>query len=234
MRSDLTSMTAVLDGFGTRTSTSDGRAAERRPVPFPDAVPVPVPEEPADADPIPVHDLEGTLRRRRSTLHYGQEPVRTGAILSLVREALGRDREDWGLDAEAGALEAFVFAFRSEGLAPGLYRVAGGESFRLAGLDELGPLENLGVQREFSTAAGIVALYADLDRSDSWAGAHGYRISASRVAMVTYDLSLRIQALGLVGTLFGGFIPSSVSHLVHSDGVSRHALLATTYAHPAS
>ncbi|MER7814504.1 tpaF [Streptomyces sp. NPDC058423] len=230
MRSDLTSMTAVLEGFTSRKSTSDGLAAERRPVPFPNAVPV----EPAvQADDLrPVHDLRDTLQRRRSTLQYAPQPVRTGVILSLLTEALLRDRDDWGLDAAAGALEGFVFAFRSEGAAPGLYRVTAEGSWHLAGLDALGPVENLGVQREFSTAAGIVAVYANLDRADTWAGSHGYRVSAGRVAMATYDLNLRIQALGLVGTLFGGFIPSSVHRLVHSDGASRHSLLATTYACP--
>ncbi|MCT4355821.1 tpaF [Streptomyces sp. Je 1-79] len=230
MRSDVTSMTAVLEGFASRTSTSDGRAAERRPVPFPDAVPVE--PDPAADDLRPVHDLRDTLRRRRSSLRYAPEPVRTGLILSLLGEVVRRDRDDWGLDAAAGPLEGFVFALRSEDEAPGLYRVTAEGSWHLAGLDALGPVENLGVQREFSTAAGIVALYANLDQADTWAGAHGYRVSASRVAMATYDLNFRIQALGLVGTLFGGFIPSSVHRLVHSDGASRHSLLATTYARP--
>ncbi|MFF9017602.1 tpaF [Streptomyces sp. NPDC014870] len=230
MRSDLTSMTAVLEGFGSRSSTSDGRAAERRPVEFPQAVPV----EPAvEAGELrPVHDLRETLDRRRSSLHYAPRPVRTAVVLSLLGEVIRRDRTDWGLDAEAGPLEGFVFALRSEGVPPGLYRVTAEGSWHLAGLDAIGPLENLGVQREFATAAGIVAMYADLDQADTWAGAHGYRVSANRVAMATYDLNFRFQALGLVGTLFGGFIPSSVHRLVQSDGASRHSLLATTYAHP--
>ncbi|MER8000693.1 tpaF [Streptomyces sp. NPDC095613] len=230
MRSDLESMTTVLDGFTSRTSTSDGLAAERCPVPFANAVPV-EPDPSAD-DLRPVHDLRATLQRRRSTLRYADLPVRTDVILSLLRTVLGRDRDDWGLDTSAGALEAFVFAFRSEGAEPGVYRVTAEESSYLAGPDELGPAENLGVQREFSTGAGIVAVYADLDRADAWAGSHGYRVCAARAAMATYDFNLRCQALGLVGTLFGGFIPSSVRHLVHSDGVSRHPLLAATYAHP--
>ncbi|MEU0101978.1 tpaF [Streptomyces sp. NPDC006267] len=230
MRNDLTSMTDLLEGFGSRAGTSDGLAAERAPVPFADAVPT-VPAARED-EVRPVHDLRETLLLRRSSLHYAPRPVRTDVVLTLLREVLARDGEDWGLDAEAGALEAFVFAFRSEGAAPGLYRVTADETCRLAGLEEIGPPESLGVQREFATGAGIVALYANLDRADSWAGAHGYRVSAVRAAMATYDLNFRLQALGLVGTLFGGFIPSSVHHLVQSDGVSRHSLLATTYAQP--
>ncbi|MFI9203508.1 tpaF [Streptomyces sp. NPDC053048] len=230
MRSDLDTMMTVLEGLSSRAGTSDGLAAERRPVPFAKAVPVG--PAPSAEDLRPVHDLRDMLQRRRSSLHYGQQPVRTDVILSLLREVLGRDRDDWGLDTEAGALEAFVFAFRSEGAEPGVYRVTAEETSYLAGLDELGPADHLGVQREFSTAAGIVAIYADLDRADSWAGSHGYRVSATRAAMATYDIHLRCQALGLVGTIFGGLIPSSVRHLVQGDGATRHPLLATTYAHP--
>ncbi|MCC2278359.1 tpaF [Streptomyces sp. ET3-23] len=230
MRNDLDTMRTVLEGLASRTSTSDGLASERRPVPFADAVPVETALQ--DGDLRPAHDLRDTLRRRRSTLQYGQEPVRTDVILSLLRDVLGRDRDDWGLDTAAGPLEAFVFAFRSEGAPAGVYRVTAEETARLAGLDALGPVEELGVQREFSTAAGIVALYANLDRADSWAGSHGYRVALVRASMATYDVHLRCQALGLVGTVFGGLIPSSVRHLVHADGVARHPLLATTYARP--
>ncbi|MEU1378178.1 tpaF [Streptomyces triculaminicus] len=230
MRSDLDTMRSVLEGLTSRTSASDGLAAERRAVPFANAVPVdPAPEA---EDLRPVHDLRDTLALRRSSLQYGQAPVRTDVILARVGEVLRRDRDDWGLDEVAGPLEGFVFAFRSEGAEPGVYRVTGEETSYLAGLDVLGPAEDLGVQREFSTAAGIVAVYADLDRADTWAGAHGYRVSAVRAAMATYDFNLRCQAAGLVGTLFGGLIPSSVRHLVHGDGATRHPLLATTYAHP--
>ncbi|MDT0448775.1 tpaF [Streptomyces hesseae] len=230
MRNDLETMKTVLEGLSSRTSTSDGLAAERRPVPFANAVPVD--PAPSAEDLRPVHDLRDTLQRRRSLLHYAQQPVRTDVILSSLGDVLARDRADWGLDDTAGELVAFVFAFRSEGAPAGVYRVTAGETAHLAGPDELGPPEDLGVQREFSTAAGIVALYADLDAADSWAGSHGYRVSLVRASMATYDFHLRCQALGLVGTVFGGLIPSSVRHLVQGDGVTRHPLLAATYAHP--
>ncbi|GLF97391.1 nitroreductase family protein [Streptomyces yaizuensis] len=231
MRNDLAALMPVLEGFSSRTSTSDGRAAERGPVPFANAVPA-EPAEPLAEELRPVHDLRDTLLRRRSTMHYGDGPVRTDVVLSHLREALEQDRADWGMDAEAGELEAFVFAFRGEGAPPGVYRVTAGDCSHLAGPDEVGPPENLVLQREFAAAAGIVAVYANLDRADTWAGSHGYRVCAVRAAMATYDFHLRCQAAGLVGSLFGGLIPSAVRGLVHSDGVTRHPLLATTYARP--
>ncbi|GAA4036153.1 hypothetical protein GCM10022247_72330 [Allokutzneria multivorans] len=230
MRTDMAALTPLLDGLTSRTSSSDGRAADRSTLPFPGAVPVD--PDPAAEDLLPVHDLHDTLQRRRSSLVYGDQPVRTEVILAKLREVLVRDRDEWGLDEAAGALEAFVFALRSEGLAPGVYHVTADGCSHVAGLDEVGPVENLGIQREFSTAAGIAAFYANLDKADSWAGSHGYRVSAVRASMATYDLNLRCQAMGLVGTLFGGFIPASVRTLLNADGVARHPLLATTYAHP--
>ncbi|MGW1889360.1 tpaF [Streptomyces sp. NPDC002004] len=230
MRSDLSTMLPVLNGFGARTSTADGLAARRAPVPFAHAAPVPV-----DLDEEilgPGHDLLETLLQRRSSLQYADEPVRTQAILHLLRGALQRDSADWDLDDSAGPLEAFVFALRSEGLEPGVYRVTAQESSFLAPLSALGDLEDLGVQREFATAGGIVTMYGHLDQADSWAGSHGYRVCATRAAMALYDFHLGFQSHGYVGTLFGGFIASAVRNLVQGDGVTRHPLLSSTYARP--
>lgn len=223
-------MLPVLNSFGSRTSTGDGLASRRTPLPFVDATPVPVD---LDGDlPGPCHDLHDTLLRRQSSLRYSDKPVRTEVILHLLHGALRRDATDWGLNEDAGPLEAFVFALRSTGLDPGVYRVTAEDSMLLAPVSALGDVENLGVQREFATAGGIVTVYGRLDQADSWAGSHGYRVCVTRAAMAIYDFYLRAQSHDLVGTLFGGFIASAVRNLVHGDGVTRHPLISATYAHP--
>ena len=73
---------------------------------------------------------------------------------------------------------------------------------------------------------------ADLDRADAWAGAHGYRHAMARAAAVIYSVHLRSAARGLTGTVFAGLSPSAVRHLLDSDGVSRHQMLAVTVAVP--
>ncbi|WP_017623920.1 nitroreductase family protein [Nocardiopsis chromatogenes] len=229
MRSDPSVLQSLLDAFATRAPTGDGRAEHRSPKPFPAADPVAV-EEPGED---PARDLHATLLARRSSLRYADAPVRTDLVLGLVRTALRRDSEDWGLDGDTGPLEVFVFALRSEGRPAGVYRVTAREASFIAPASDLGDPELLGVQREFADAAGIVALYADLDRADSWAGAHGYRVCAVRASMALYDFHLRCQSHGLAGTPFGGFIGSAVRNLVQSDGAARHPLLSATYAHPA-
>lgn len=243
MRSDVETMAAVRDALARREPTSDGQAHSRRLVGFDDLLLVETDggheatvhdDAPADVGERPrpdALDYERTLRRRWSSLDYGRRPVRTGEVVAMLQEALRADRVTWGLDDDASPLEAFVFAFRSDGLEPGAYRVVADECRFVAPLGELGPIEDLGVQREFSTGAGIVSMHVDLDRADSWAGAHGYRVAALRASMATYDFHVRCQSRGLVGTIFGGFIPASVRGVVRDDGVSRHPMMAVTYAH---
>ena len=89
------------------------------------------------------------------------------------------------------------------------------------------------VQKEFARAGAIVSVAADLDQADAWAGAHGYRHTMARAAAVIYSVHLRSAARGLTGTVFAGLSPSAVRHLLDSDGVSRHQMLAVTVAVPA-
>ncbi|MET8505315.1 tpaF [Streptomyces sp. NPDC004787] len=232
MRTDSSMMEPLLDAFAERTPTGDGRAAERAPMPFADAVPVTGTDTGAGPDARPPLDLHDTLQARRSTLRYGDAPVRTDLVLRLLGEALARDTADWALDDAMGPLEAFVFALRSEGRPPGVYRVTAGETSFLAPASAIGDPELMGVQREFADGAGIVTVCVNLDAADSWAGAHGFRLAAVRASMALYDFHLRCQSHRLAGTVFGGFIGASVRNLIQSDGTTRHPLLSATYAHP--
>lgn len=229
MRNDLNSMTSVLDGLIRATPFTHRNENQRTPIGFSKENSIVLDSELFEE---PVYNLQETLELRRSTLQYSTEPASTRLILSLLSETLRNDSKKWGLDAELGVLEAFVFVFRSKDLPDGVYRVVAGDCTYIANIDELGPPENLGVQREFSTGAGIVSVYANLDQADDWAGAHGYRVALLRASMATYDFHLRSQSMGYVGTIFGGFIPTSVRNLVNSDGIVRHPLLAVTYALP--
>lgn len=228
MRSDVHSMSAIRDNLSSRAPTSDGRAAERKRHDFPESETISIGSETGQL--TPVYDLMDTLERRWSSLRYSEDTVDTKAVLSALSESMKTDSATWQLDSKAGALEAFAFVFRSDNLQPGVYRMQGDSCQFIAALDELGDPNSLGVQREFSTGAGIISVYANLDAADSWAGPHGYRISMVRASMATYDFHLRCQSMGLVGTIFGGFIPSSVRKLVSSDGVVRQPLLAVTYS----
>ncbi|GGF53916.1 hypothetical protein GCM10011519_29770 [Marmoricola endophyticus] len=225
MRNDLTTMRRLLaawDGTVDVAVTGAGAAVE-----LPGAVPVPVEAATDDVD------YAATLGSRHSTLQYAPRPVATGTVLALGRAALQRDSAAWQQDERTGPLELMVFAQRSSDLPRGVYRVHRDGCERIADDRRFTDLEELGGQREFATAAGIATVYAPLARGDVSAGAHGYRLLTTRGAALLYDLNFTMQAGGLVGTIFGGFIPAAARHLTRADGVTRHPVLSTTYALPA-
>lgn len=240
MRTDYTILREIVEGFSDPQAapTSDGLAARRprRPLAceLADAL------DPREGGPHPhgspgyPHDLRQTFERRSSTTDYAPEPLDAAPLLADVRAALVEDAEDWGEDAGVGSLEPFVLLLRPCGGRPGVYRV------RPDGVDLLGDppspeeIEGMTVQKEFARAGAIVSVAADLDQADAWAGAHGYRHAMARAAAVIYSVHLRSAARGLTGTVFAGLSPSAVRHLLDSDGVSRHQMLAVTIAAPAA
>ncbi|GAA1964466.1 hypothetical protein GCM10009754_40370 [Amycolatopsis minnesotensis] len=217
-------MAALLAGFGSRASAVD-EAAHRVVRPFDHAVPAPVDLDEAISGRR--GELLDALLRRQSSLRYADDPVRAELVFPLLQGALRRDSAEWGLD-DSDALEAFVFVLRSEGSAPGVYRVTARECAFVAPVSAIGDIEDLVVQRELATAAGIVSVCGRLDH----AGAHGYRLRVTRAAMAIYDFHLRAQSRDLAGTLFAGFIASAARNLLHSDGVTRHPLISATYGRP--
>ena len=229
MRTEFTLMQKVIAGFSTGAPTADGHGWDRQPRDFPRGRPVPLPES---VD--PGLSLREILDRRSSSLSYGTEGLFLAEELASLREALRRDRADWGDVAEAVPLEGFVFALDCIDLAPGVYRVDADEAACIGSLPPPEHWEDLGVQREFARASAIVSVAADLDRADSWGGTHVYRVAMARDAAAVYDFHLSCTGHGLVGTVFAGFIPASVRHILNSDGASRHQMFAVTVAPPQS
>ncbi|SDN14350.1 hypothetical protein [Actinomyces ruminicola] len=227
MRTEFTLMQKTIAGFSTGTPTADGRGRERILRGFPRERPVPLPESVG-----PGLSLRETLDRRSSSLTYSTDGLFLAERLASLRGALRRDREDWGDVAEEVPLEGFVLALRCIDLAPGVYRVDADGAAYIAQPPPPEHWEDFGVQKEFARAGAIVSVAADLDRADSWGGAHGYRVAMARASAAVYDFHLDCTGHGLVGTVFAGFIPASVRHLLKSDGASRHQMFAVTVAPP--
>jgi len=227
MRSDYSLMNKMIAGFSAPGPTADGASADRVLERLASERPVDLPEAPA-----PGLSLRETFDRRSSSLSYGTDGLFLTDQLTALRQALRQDRDDWGEAAASVPLEGFVFALRSIDLAPGIYRVDADGAARVGELPAPEHWDELGVQKEFAAAGAIVSVAVDLDRADSWAGTHGYRVAMARAAGAIYDLHLSSVAHGLVGTVFAGFIPASVRHVLHSDGASRHQMFAMTVAPP--
>lgn len=225
MRTDTDLMTRVAERFRDATPTADG-LADRRTLPTPTGLPVRADLQMAR---IPLGDL---LEHRSSSLTYAAERISATQLFGLVREALRRDATDWGTTAEELPLEVYTFALRPADVDEGVYRITVEDCHRVADLPDSEHWDDLGVQREFAGAGAIVSAAGDLDRADSWAGAHGYRILMGRAAAAIYDVHLGAVAEGWVGTVFAGFIPAAVRVSLASDGASRQQLFATTVAIP--
>ena len=142
MRTEFTLMQKVIAGFSTGAPTADGHGWDRQPRDFPRGRPVPLPES---VD--PGLSLREILDRRSSSLSYGTEGLFLAEELASLREALRRDRADWGDVAEAVPLEGFVFALDCIDLAPGVYRVDADEAACIGSLPPPEHWEDLGVQR---------------------------------------------------------------------------------------
>ncbi|MFC7976594.1 hypothetical protein ACPCSP_24440 [Streptomyces cinereoruber] len=184
------------------------------------------------------------LEKRRSIRFFGPQPVDAGLLADVAARGIETDRASWREEAELLPLRLNVVAFRLGGLEPGMYALDTGAAagagtgseagagpqersyLPVAPLPDGEALHDLTVQREFCDSAAIVSLAADLDLASRLYGAHGYRTLMTRAAAAAYTMWLDAVAVGLVGTVFAGFIPASVRLPLRSDGASRHQLFA--------
>ncbi|MEV6978346.1 nitroreductase family protein [Kitasatospora sp. NPDC093806] len=211
-------------------------AAFRNPAPAADAPPRPTAPAPAPMGPPVRFDADGreraglltALERRSSVRLFDPGPVPAALLAEIVARGVDADTQTWPQEQEDCTLQTDVVAFRLDGLEPGMFRLdSGARTYtRVAPLPEPQALHDLTLQREFCDAAAIVSVAADLDRASRLHGAHGYRMLMTRAAAAAYTMWLDAVAVGLVGTVFAGFIPASVRHCLRSDGATRHQLFA--------
>lgn len=229
MRSNFSPVLKMLEGFKNRDSTSDGRADERplrridplRPEVFKD---ISITNE--------YLGLADTLRIRRSTLAYSNEPIPVKPVFASYQEALRQDDKIWGEAADQMDLEGFAFVINPSDVQKGIYRVGEDTIDFISEFPSELEIESLSIQKEFARSSVILSVAANLDQADTYAGCHGYRLDMVRSAGIIYDTYLHNFANGLVGTPFAGFIPASVRLILSSDGVSRHQMFAATVAKP--
>ncbi|WP_329102291.1 nitroreductase family protein [Streptomyces sp. NBC_01439] len=205
---------------------------------------VPAPERPAAQPPAPLgppvlftaqqrdrSSLLTVLEKRRSIRFFGPQPIDASLIADVAARGIDADLASWPQERERLPLQINVVAFRLSGLEPGMYGLETGSGTQrsyvpVAPLPEGEALHDLTIQREFCDSAAIVSLAADLDLASRLHGAHGYRTLMTRAAAAAYTMWLDAVAVGLVGTVFAGFIPASVRLPLRSDGASRHQLFA--------
>ncbi|MEU5399952.1 nitroreductase family protein [Streptomyces sp. NPDC005963] len=212
--------------------------------PAPATVDAPAPGRPEPLPPVPLGPpvrfaagrrdrapLLNVLQQRRSIRFFDPGAIEAPLVADVTARGIEADRRTWPEESQRLPLQVNVVAFRLAGLEPGMYgldTVSGAaRSFvPVAPLPEGEDLHSMTVQREFCDSAAIISLAADLDLASDLYGAHGYRTLMTRTSAAAYTMWLDAVALGLVGTVFAGFIPASVRLPLRSDGASRHQLFA--------
>ncbi|GII62072.1 hypothetical protein Skr01_21570 [Sphaerisporangium krabiense] len=183
----------------------------------------------------PRSDLLSTLRRRHSTRFYSGEAVDARLLADVLARGLVDDADSWAAEHECCPLSLDVVAFRVDGLESGMYALDPlALSFTaLAPLPPREALRDMTIQSEFCDSAAIITVTGDLEHAAETHGGHGYRMLMTRAGAAAYAAWLEAVACGLVGTVFAGFIPSSVRVPLHCDGSSRHQLFALALGTPA-
>ncbi|MYT15719.1 MULTISPECIES: nitroreductase family protein [unclassified Streptomyces] len=176
------------------------------------------------------------LDERKSVRIFHPEPISASLIADVVSRGIQEDFRSWPAEQEPCPLQTTVVALRLDGLGPGMYSLdtlagIGGHPeehayVQVAPLPEPDALHDLTLQWEFCDSAAIISIAADLDRVSELHGAHGYRMLMGRAAAAAYTMWLDAVAVGLVGSVFAGFIPASVRQPLRSDGASRHQIFA--------
>jgi hypothetical protein len=222
---------AAFAGPGPESVSGPEPSPELATGPQPLGAPVPIPPW---AGP-PAADLGTTLHRRRAQRVFGVEEVAPALLLECVAIGLAADRHHWPDEPGCCDLLPVLVAQRVHGLPRAVYELDPVDRTATPVMDLPTPadIEALTLQREFASAAAIVAVLSDVDRAEARHGAHGYRRLMTRAGATVYAMWLEAVARGLVGSVFAGFLPAAVRLPLRCDGVSRHQLFAVALGSPA-
>lgn len=184
---------------------------------------------------LPIVDLDGLLRGRRSARTFADTPVTERELALLLRAAYGVTAQDehgqgYRTAPSGGALyplELYAAVARSEDLAPGLYHYDP-------------PRHELEVVRPPlpPEALARATAYPDIVRGCAVAfvltgvfwrsrfkyGLRGYRFTLLEAGHVAQNILLAAEALGLAAVPLGGYYDRAVDALLRLDGVDESTL----------
>ncbi|MEU3568947.1 nitroreductase family protein [Kitasatospora sp. NPDC036755] len=188
---------------------------------------------PAVAAPTGRKSLDELLRHRSSVRTYGSRPVAVEAIAAMVHRASDFDRSAWPDHGSGAELEFLVAARDVSGLPRGLYLFSPerGDFTALADLPGSEAAGDLVLQLEFADAPAIVLVCGPLAGSLDRHGEHGHRLLLTRAGAAAHTAWLTALDLGLVGSIFAGFLSAALKPLVPVDGYRSTQLLAFSLGH---
>lgn len=178
--------------------------------------------------------LGRTLQRRRSRRDFAAADLELATVLDVIGTGHEADVED---NPGEEPLEWTVAALRTSSHRGALLAAEPAtRTVRLAAVLAADRFEELTLQQEFARAGAVISVGGDLQEAERRHGPHGYRLLMGRAASAAYLAWLSAVELGLVGSVFAGFLPAAVRRPLASDGVLRQQLVAVAIGpapHPA-
>ncbi len=179
--------------------------------------------------------LEAVMAERTSLRFYSEEFVDLAQIATILSVASAGDEQDWSQEIAAGVtLNLLVVAWRVHDLAPAIYRyVAVDHTLEYVGTAPNQQTEGkeLVLQTEFADAPVIVLITGNLAAACTRHGSWGHRQLLLRAGAAGHRLWLSSLGVGLVGTVFAGFLPRAAHRVVGVDGYRNAGLFAYATGH---
>jgi SagB-type dehydrogenase family enzyme len=199
----------------------------------------------SDAVPESLASFHALTRTRRSRRDYAGGAISEEQLAALLNTACGVtgampwEGRDLKLRAypSSGALyavEIYPTVFRVDGMPPGVYHYAAGDSL----LENITPdadaivEASLPVERAMvSGAAAMICLVGEFRRHERKYGEGGYRMMVAEAGHISQNLVLAATALGLAARPFGGVFDGLMNSALHLDGNDEQFLLAVLVGH---
>ena len=174
---------------------------------------------------LQVYDV---LSKRATVRHYADSPVKLPALRHVLSTGLR-----YGLERVADerlGLSLYILALRVDGLEPGVYLFDLSKSALslVRTCPSTAAVEDLFIQRGFSTAPVCIFIAADLAIITAASGSYGHRLSLVRAGAVAQSLWHSAMALGLQGGITAGIVLRGTKELLGVDGLFSTPLLAFT------
>ncbi len=179
--------------------------------------------------------LEDVMMERTSLRFYAEKPVELEQIATILNVASAGDEQDWSQEIAAGVtLHLLLVAWCVKDLAPAIYRYVPGAhqlAYVASAPDQRTEGTGLVLQTEFADAPAIVLITGNLAAASARHGAWGHRQLLLRAGSAGQRLWLSSLGIGLVGTVFAGFLPRAAHRAVGVDGYRNAGLFAYATGH---
>ncbi|MGH7079538.1 MAG: SagB/ThcOx family dehydrogenase [Acetobacteraceae bacterium] len=186
------------------------------------------------------------VARRKSGRAYGDEPVPSVLLSTLLAAALGVRRRSGGgaggmlrrnvtNSGNLGSVEAYPIALRVAEVPPGIYHFDSVHHDLVAlhrGRFQTWLRECVLFQREFSEAAVAVVLTSAFGRLKAKYGPRGYKLGLFDIGHVSENLYLLATALGLEVCATAGFVDEALDRALGLDGLDTATSLVVLIGNP--